>query len=897
MKSLYRVTALLLLFVLIPQFIPPARACGPEILEPIFVLNNSPDPPFKEFTQGKIGIVKPSFGRKTLLIAYRYLNGGAFTEDEQKELVEALKGASPETNSDGALKTWIAARQLVVKDEGELPEIYQTRGGYDFFPNCTANAFEIAAETLKDRVARFGVDDKAVHEWLSGQDVVFSNCSGGSVMPANVGAESPAWLRKDREYQTAAALFYSLKFDQARVGFEKIAQDVESDWQQTADYLVGRTLIRQASFEEDEKTKRTLYEKAETYLLNLHARAGKYRLATQKLLALTKYRLHPEERVRELAQVLADQNGNDNLRQDLIDYVWLLDKFDQQVQEAEAERLKLLNSPPEPLPPVTPPQPDAAQLEWKRNSELLERGELIQLWVPSVNADGQINYTDSKNFFFKSDASRAEVLEIVETAFGRKLSEAELKQLWERHPEALEFRKYRLSPNRKFAKQSDYEGCYYDCKTPILHLLPSFLMMDELSDWIFTFQSDDATAFSHAFTKWRQTQSDAWFVAALTKANKGSSSLNRLLVQAETIQPDAPVYATVVYHRIRLLSDLGKASQARQMLDEIIATKLDMFPVSAQNEFLEQRMDLATGIGEFLKFAARKPVMFYEYGTGGTIRDLVQIEKEYLAKEGDEEAAEQQNERVEKLYQWDDRLVFDQKVVEILNWHFPTSALMTGAHDPALPDYLRERLLFTVWTRAILLKQDAVAQQAATEIVEKGQDPFGVFREYLKARSVVEKRNAATYILVRLPSLSPYVAYGIPEPDTGDTGYYFELAWWCTLEETEYNEESREVPKRVAHPPFLTGDFLATAQKERAIIRAAGNAKKLIGKRVIEWARQSPTDTGVPEALFVAAMANQNYKYGCGGWEHDEEIQQEAESLLLDHFGGTVWPAKLREQR
>jgi len=95
----------------------------------------------------------------------------------------------------------------------------------------------------------------------------------------------------------------------------------------------------------------------------------------------------------------------------------------------------------------------------------------------------------------------------------------------------------------------------------------------------------------------------------------------------------------------------------------------------------------------------------------------------------------------------------------------------------------------------------------------------------------------------------------------------------------------------------LTADFLATAQKERAIIRAAGNAKKLIGNRVIEWARQSPTDRRVPEALFVAAMANQNYKYGCGGWEHDEEIQQEAESLLLDHFGGTVWAAKLREQR
>src|SRR4030095_2083296 len=127
MKFLYRTTALSLLFTLSTQFAPFAHACGPEILEPIFVLKNSPDPPFREFTQGKIGIVKPSFGRKTLVIAYRYLNGGTFSEDEQKDLVEALTGASPETNSDDALKAWITARKLVVKDQAELPEIYQER--------------------------------------------------------------------------------------------------------------------------------------------------------------------------------------------------------------------------------------------------------------------------------------------------------------------------------------------------------------------------------------------------------------------------------------------------------------------------------------------------------------------------------------------------------------------------------------------------------------------------------------------------------------------------------------------------------------------------------------------------------------------------------------------------
>jgi len=71
----------------------------------------------------------------------------------------------------------------------------------------------------------------------------------------------------------------------------------------------------------------------------------------------------------------------------------------------------------------------------------------------------------------------------------------------------------------------------------------------------------------------------------------------------------------------------------------------------------------------------------------------------------------------------------------------------------------------------------------------------------------------------------------------------------------------------------------------------------LIGNRVIEWARQSPSDPRVPEALFVAAMANQSYKYGCSGWEYDADLQAEAEELLLERYSSSPWAAKLREQR
>lgn len=218
MRYLHYTLAVALTAVMLLNSLPSARACGPYVTDPIYVSEQSPDLPFEEFTNGKIGIVRPSFGRKTLFISYRYLNGGSFTAEEQKDLVEALNGTGPEEDGTPALKAWIEARKEFLKEDQKLPQIYTERlyGSYDFFPNCAKNAFEVALQTLKDRAASYGVEDKNVREWLEAQDTVFENCSRGAHIPTELDAGSVTWLRKDRDYQIAAAHFYSLKFDEAR---------------------------------------------------------------------------------------------------------------------------------------------------------------------------------------------------------------------------------------------------------------------------------------------------------------------------------------------------------------------------------------------------------------------------------------------------------------------------------------------------------------------------------------------------------------------------------------------------------------------------------------------------------------------------------------------------------
>ena len=890
------ILAIVLAAIILLNSVPSVTACGPFITQPIYVFQNSPDLPFEEFTNGKIGIVRPSFGRKTLFIAYRYLNGGAFTPDEQNDLVAALKGTAPEESGAEAVKAWVEARKQFLKDDQQLPKIYTERsyGGYDFFPNCTKNAFEVAFQTLNDRVASYGADDPNVRTWLAGQDTVFKNCSGSSQMPMELGAESPSWLRKDRDYQTAAAHFYSLNFDEARARFEKIATDTDSPWQPLGGYLVARTFVRQASLSNDETKKDELFEQAESRLQTLMMSGGKFADASKKLLALVKYHIRPAERVIEISRTLSS-GGNENLRQDLIDYSWLLDKFESEIGIAEAERRQ-----PAVVADPQPPYAPFLSQEAKDRFERVDRGESIEITIFPKNGDGTSDYSRGISLEFKYDASEAEILGEFEQQMGRKLSADEAKQVKDVRENSLVHRDWRISPNRKFefGGLSRHEECDYECDKFTLDLVPEFLRSDDLSDWILTLQIEDSRAYSHAFRKWRETGSPAWMITALVKAETSSPRLAKLMQAAERVSRNAPEYPTVAYHLIRLKTAMGQTDQARTLLDDVMSQP-SMLPVSAQNQFLEQRTHLARGLNEFLKSAQRKPIAFYSDGSLGKYSHFLEIGKSYWKPDFEQTKEEYERELEENykdLLPWDDRFGFDSQTVDILNWHFPLELLVEAARNPNVPDYLQRSLALAAWTRAILLDNDEVALKTAAEVVRVEPQMGAVLEPFLKSRTAKERREAALYALLKFPKLSPYVQV---TPSTFQTSeeleYYFEEAWWCKPETTHYDGADKEIPKVVPKPAFLTAAQFEKARQEFLAVAAISDGKRFLGRKVIEWAKTSPDDPRIPEALFIAAKANQSYKYGCDGWAYDERTKEEAETLLRQRYADNPWTAKLAQ--
>src|SRR5690606_17213848 len=66
--------------------------------------------------------------------------------------------------------------------------------------------------------------------------------------------------------------------------------------------------------------------------------SGKFSASAMRLKGLIKYRIRPEERVRELALSLSYSGGNPNFRQDVIDYSWLMDRFESDILKREDEK-------------------------------------------------------------------------------------------------------------------------------------------------------------------------------------------------------------------------------------------------------------------------------------------------------------------------------------------------------------------------------------------------------------------------------------------------------------------------------------------------------------------------------------------------------------------------------
>ena len=903
MKSIRRfVVTLALVFAFLSNTLP----CGPGYVSPLFDTSASPENPFAEFAAGKLGIIKPKFRRSVLYAAYRYIAGNGMTASEQRSMVEVWNAEINNKNFtddsvDEAVKAWIDQRKKVELKEEKPPEVYSERsyGGYEFFPNCTKNAFEVATETLSDRIGSYGSADISVINWVAGQDAVFENCANGKRTPDEAAPGSPDWLLKDRAYQRAAAEFYSMDYEGAKEHFAEIALDSESPWQETADYLVARTLVRQASLSKAKEKADSYYDAAEAHLQRFISRSGKFADSAEHMTGLIAYRRHPKERTSELARKLSYSTGNDNFRQDVIDYTWLLDKFESEILTAEEKRREAqrqantntvggidgaANSVASAANTLSNAGNTASNTGRSAVKSERKNEDDLELTLYSVD------YSQSWTFYVRVDATDDDAFAEAERVMGKPLND-------ETRSRVRTVRQAAYAGRFSADRNTGYDGGYWGEEKLSPSLLPEYLRRDDLTDWLFSYQMQGAEAFLYALDKYKQTHSDLWLMTAISKAEKSSAQLPFLLEAAANANHSSAAYTTIAFHRARVLLTTGKTAEARKVVDEMLDSG-DALTIASRNSFMSLRLNMAQTLEDFLKYSLKKPFAFDFDGDVGTIDEFIAEQKSYFSPENDPnqtrekyEAEIDANFEIER--KWQDRLMFDDDTVEVINQHFPTASLIDVMRSPALPEYMRDRFALAVWTRAYILNDAASLNKMTPELIKIHPEFEPSLARAAAARTPAAREAALLYFVLKTPLLSPYLESGMGK-DNNDQDEWSSDDWWCAPYDTEYNAESEsEVPKQLpTRPAFLTAAQTQAAQAERKKIAAAGDAPKFLGGKVLAWAKVSPTDRRVPEALYIAIQANGWTKYGCG---NDEELKDTLVAFLKKHYPGNEWTAKLAE--
>ncbi|HLY61867.1 MAG TPA: hypothetical protein VKV95_14060 [Terriglobia bacterium] len=767
--------------------------CGPFFDTAFFTYTLHPDFPLEPYARGELGVIQPTYARSYLYVAYRYLSGKIFDTGEQKELVEFWNArlgpySLDSSQSTGArrqdpTKEWIEARKKV---SGAPPppsiEVFRDFGkSYQQYFNCADDGFKTAISTLNERIAKFGADNQVVRDWLTAQDQVFANCNGKppgfrpqnenailvETIPGVLQSGAPPLARADRDYQIAAAYFYSANFDEAVKRFQTIGRDANSPWRQISMLLAARCLIRKATLSSDEGAfDAATLTRAEDALNQILSDPGMRGLhpSAQRLHDFVEVRIHPQETERKLAANLLQEHVHCSLKQSLWDYTMLMDK--------------------------------AGAAEEAKSAKVRAR-----------------------------------------------------------------------SPQSGSSDTHDLQAG------------------DDLTDWLGSFQDTSEAGLAHALERWTATRSIPWLVASIAKVHAGGANVSELLKAAETVPPTSPAFATIAFHRLRLLSGAHKNDEVRASLDNLLSERSKSLPRSSLNLFLALRMRVATNLDELLKFAQRVPA-------------TVTMDEEGMELPEEPEDSPPGNKSLAK-----GQVRFDIDSTEILNKMLPLNILSQVAEDKILTEDLRRQIAQAVWVRAIL-SGDAAEAQRITPVWESLE--AGVRNDleaYRGEKSPESAHFAAIYFMLKFPGTRPIVDNGVGRETALNKIDDFRDNWWC-LPEPNPTKGSPEAlaelnpikgPLRSVYPggeppnpAFLSAEQKAMADDNwRKLARVAPN---YFAREVLAWGKQHPDDPREAEALYLVIRAT---RYGCTD-AATAGLSKAAFEFLHSQYPKTEWARKTK---
>ena len=377
-----------------------------------------------------------------------------------------------------------------------------------------------------------------------------------------------------------------------------------------------------------------------------------------------------------------------------------------------------------------------------------------------------------------------------------------------------------------------------------------------------------------AYATWHQSNSLAWLVMAIVKADASDAFVPDLLIEAAKIAPGTPAYDTVFFHRVRLLTALKRTDEARALLDAALPALRAQKPSSNLNALLGERMAVARNFSEFLVYAPRTTLRSGSQGAED-LQGQCNVKAHAVNAEADCPELKQP-------------LEFNADAVNVLNRRTPISLLIEAAISPSLPANLRQDLAVVAWTRTILLQEGANSAMLVPLLPKAIRDTAG--------SSIGFPANLA---ILRNPGIRPYLESGIPRVSSFTYFDEFRDNWWCKpWGDRQDSDQAKSNPLPI--PAFMPSDELVGADAEYQRLQQLPDSVVVIGQRVIDYAKDHPTDPQVPEALALVVRAGH---YACETWTPNPSadaksaytpVSKSAFELLHHNYPKSPWALKTR---